>query len=221
MNDDSRRKWEGFQRMHQFGVDNASDFGAGSPAFVAFTQLGTLVGNVDTSAAEQSGAEGQIGLLVEYKSNVRETVRDKIQAINRLARSMVYTFPGIDDLFKMPRNSNDADLPAAGRAFHTNSGTAGYEAAFIARGLPGDFRDTLHDACDDFESAMSNLASKQADRAEATAEITDWILQGMRLRRALDGIVRTVYDNNPGKLAAWLQAAHIEKAPSKPKPPTP
>lgn len=72
---------------------------------------------------------------------------------------MADTFPGIDDLFRMPRNRNDADLLAASRAFHTNSGLSGYETAFISHGLPADFRDTLHDACDDFEASMSSLAS--------------------------------------------------------------
>lgn len=39
----------------------------------------------------------------------------------------------------------------------------------------------------------------------------------MRARRILDGICRVKYENNRGKLAAWLKAAHIEKAPSKKK----
>jgi hypothetical protein len=38
--------------------------------------------------------------------------------------------------------------------------------------------------------------------------------------RILDGIVRNVYANNPGKLAAWLSASHVEKAPKKKATPT-
>jgi hypothetical protein len=37
----------------------------------------------------------------------------------------------------------------------------------------------------------------------------------------LDGIVRNVYGNHPGKLAAWLSASHVEKAPKKKATPTP
>jgi len=37
----------------------------------------------------------------------------------------------------------------------------------------------------------------------------------------LDGIVRNVYANNPGKLAACLSASHVEKAPKKKTTPTP
>ncbi|MBK9215844.1 MAG: hypothetical protein IPM59_09635 [Chloracidobacterium sp.] len=35
---------------------------------------------------------------------------------------------------------------------------------------------------------------------------------------ALDGIVRNVYANDPGKLAAWISASHVEKAPKKQTP---
>lgn len=38
--------------------------------------------------------------------------------------------------------------------------------------------------------------------------------------RSLDVIVRNKYANNVGKLAAWLSASHVEKAPKK-KEPTP
>ncbi|MBK8464875.1 MAG: hypothetical protein IPL32_03510 [Chloracidobacterium sp.] len=85
----------------------------------------------------------------------------------------------------------------------------------MSRGLPAD----LHDACDDFGASMSSLASVLAGRAEATAEFTDWILQCMPACRILDRICRVEYENNPGELAAWLQAAHIKKA--KAKPPAP
>jgi hypothetical protein len=39
--------------------------------------------------------------------------------------------------------------------------------------------------------------------------------------RTLDGIVKNKYTNNPGKLAAWLSASHVEKAPKKKENPTP
>jgi hypothetical protein len=47
--------------------------------------------------------------------------------------------------------------------------------------------------------------------------------RGMVARRILDGVVKNKYANDVGKLAAWLSASHIEKAPKKsePTPPTP
>lgn len=40
-----------------------------------------------------------------------------------------------------------------------------------------------------------------------------------RAVRIIDGIVRNKYYGNPGALAAWYSAAHVEKAPTKKKTP--
>lgn len=56
---------------------------------------------------------------------------------------------------------------------------------------------------------------------EATAEIGESVQRGMVARRILDGVVRNVYKNDPGKLAAWTSASHIEKPAKKTETPTP
>ncbi len=47
------------------------------------------------------------------------------------------------------------------------------------------------------------------------------IREGMVIVRNLDGIVKNKYANDPGKLAAWISASHVEKAPKKKETPTP
>jgi hypothetical protein len=47
----------------------------------------------------------------------------------------------------------------------------------------------------------------------ATAETSAKIREGMVAVRVVDGIVQNVYDADPGKLAAWLSAKHVEKDP--------
>jgi hypothetical protein len=42
----------------------------------------------------------------------------------------------------------------------------------------------------------------------------------MVIVRILDGVVKNKYANDVGKLAAWISASHVEKAPKK-KEPTP
>jgi cytochrome c553 len=39
--------------------------------------------------------------------------------------------------------------------------------------------------------------------------------------RVIEGVVRNVYKNDVGKLAAWTSASHVEKAPKKSTPSTP
>jgi len=52
----------------------------------------------------------------------------------------------------------------------------------------------------------------------ATADTSLKIQAGMVTVRILDGIVRNVYANDPGKLAAWISASLVEKAPKKQAP---
>lgn len=44
---------------------------------------------------------------------------------------------------------------------------------------------------------------------------------GLIIVRILEAVVKNKFANNPGKLAAWLTANHVEEAPVKKKPPAP
>jgi hypothetical protein len=68
---------------------------------------------------------------------------------------------------------------------------------------------------------FASAASATADQIAATAETAAFIREGMIAKRVLDGIVRNRYADDPGKLAAWLSASHVEKAPKSPPPATP
>lgn len=214
MNDRSRAYWEAFNRMKEFGTDNAADFPSGI-AHDQFIQLGTVITAANASSAEQLGAAAHVAQMSEAKGNSREYVRSLMDAMHDLTPAMAYQYPTVEEVFKMPKNRTDADLLAAARAFHANS--APFEAAFIAYGLSPDFRDTLHDATDDFESALNAHNAALSDRIEAQAELTDWITQGMRCRRILNPVVNQKYKNNPGKRAAWESASHIERPTKKKK----
>ena len=75
-------------------------------------------------------------------------------------------------------------------------------------------------AADAFEATFSNTAAATADHVAATADASSKVREGMVIVRILDGIVKNRYANDPGKLAAWISASHVEKAPKK-KAPTP
>ena len=68
---------------------------------------------------------------------------------------------------------------------------------------------------------MFNTTELASFNVEATAEIGEAIRRGMVARRILDGVVRNVYKNDVGKLAAWTSASHIEIPPKKTETPTP
>ena len=71
------------------------------------------------------------------------------------------------------------------------------------------FRRKMADA-EAFDASFASVDS-------AVAEVRDCQI----IVRTLDGIARNVYATNPGRLAAWLAASHVEKAPKKKDPPAP
>lgn len=71
---------------------------------------------------------------------------------------------------------------------------------------------------------MRPLRGQDAAIVEHVAATTDTsakVREGMVMVHILDGIVKNKYSNDPGKLAAWISASHVEKAPKKKAPPTP
>lgn len=128
-------------------------------------------------------------------------------------------FDGIGNKFRFQRNMSDANMLAKARAFHSES--APYEADFIAYEMDPNFRKDLDNAANAFEASFSDTASATAEHVAATADTSSKIRQGMVIVRVLDSIVKNKYANDPGKLAAWISASHVEKAPKKKTPPTP
>ena len=217
MNDDVRRRYEMQVRVVQFGTDNAGDFsGLGT---TTFNELGVLVSNTESSSAAQQSGFGESAQQFEIKDTARENLRDEMAAISRTAKSMEYAFDGISNKFRFQRNMPDASMLAKARAWETE--LLPYKSDFMDYGLDGSFINDLTAAADAFESTFSSTASATAEHVAATADETSNVRQGMIKVRVLDGIVKNKYANNPGKLAAWISASHVEKAPKKKEPPTP
>ena len=62
----------------------------------------------------------------------------------------------------------------------------------------------------------------QNNGSSATVVLGAVIRRAMIAHRIVVAVMKIKYANNPGKLAAWLSASHIEKAPRRtPTPPPP
>ena len=211
MNDSEARRLETFIRMRQFGVDNAADFPAGSIGATQFAVIDTVIGEVETLAGNQTAGRGQSMQNTVTKDTARENLREALYEISRTARSMAYQFDGIEAKFRLPRSQSDQNILATGRAFYEESET--YEADFRSYGLDAGFRADLLADVEAFENSLDPTGTAIDERVAATAEIGAAIRRGMIARRILEGVVKNKYRNNIGKLAAWLSASHIEKAP--------
>jgi hypothetical protein len=208
-----------FVRVKQYMAENAADFPAGSIGAVQAAEMNAVVDLLDQLGSDQSAGFGDARFSFAGKKSARENVRDDLSEINQTARSMNYQFPNIAEKFRMPRGNNDQQLLAAARAFLTEA--TPHKTDFIAYGMPADFLDDLQADIEAFEAALGATGEAVDSHVEATAEIDEAIRRGMIAVRILNGVVKNIYRNNVGKLAAWTSASHIEKAPKKEAEPAP
>lgn len=213
-------RYEMFIRVSGFGAENAADFPVGSIGATQFAEVATMVAQIQQLIGDQSQSRSDARYNFNTKDTARENLRAELTQISDIARSMIYQFPGIDLMFRTPRNLSDANLLAAGRAFYANSEQ--YETAIIEYGLPDDFRAATLAAVEAFESSLSAPGNSISSQVAATADIGAAIRRGMIAVRILDGVVKAKYRNNVGKLAAWTSASHLERTTAKtaPIPPT-
>jgi len=71
-----------------------------------------------------------------------------------------------------------------------------------------------------FGEAAQQFEVKDTCREDLRDIMSDISRTSKSMEYPFDGIVRNVYASDPGKLAAWLSASHVEKAPKKQTPTT-
>lgn len=219
MTDAERRRIEGLSNTVTYADENAADFPAGSVQEKEITKIRTELTNTDQYAVGQVTGEGEAGSAFENKDTARENLHERMKPIADAAKVMEYEIDGIADMFRMPRNRTDQDMLNTARAWVTAA--APYDADFQRYGLDRNFIADLNAAADAFDNSMPATTAAVAERVAATADLGASIRRAMVSHRIVVAVMKIIYANNPGKLAAWLSASHIEKAPRRTPPPTP
>ena len=216
MNDSERRKLEAFVRAYGFIGAHTTDFADGSLGKQHFTALGAVKNEITGLAASETSGHGAARQGTTTRGQARDALIATLETLSRTARAMSDTVPGIENKFRLPRDNNDQNLLTAARAAATDA--LPLTAQFIAHEMPADFLEDLAEDIADMEAAISTQSSGVGDHVAASAAIDDAITRGMELLRKLDAIVRNKYANNPGLLAEWTAASHVERAPKRAKP---
>ena len=196
MDDKERRKLETFTRIEDFGTAHANDFAANSLGKQIFTEVSTIVARLAGHASAEESGRASARQGTSSRGSAREELRSDLEAISRTARVMSDDAIGIDDKFRVPRNNNDQQLLAAGRAFAADA--MPLSAQFIAHELPADFLQDLQDDIAALETAITEQGSGRGEHVAAGAEINAAIEAGEAAKRKLDAIIRNKYANNPG-----------------------
>ena len=76
-------------------------------------------------------------------------------------------------------------------------------------------------ACDAYEASFGQQNSAVGSRIAKNAEAGDKHAQMIALKATVTHMIPNFAANNPGAIAAWTSAAHVESPPKKKAPPTP
>jgi hypothetical protein len=219
MNDNQARRFQMLVRANNYGRQHLTEYANGSRGRDLFVTLGGIVTELtDHTSAESSGI-GSAREGTATRAAAREALRDDLEVINRTARAIAETTPGMDDKFRMPRGNNDQALLNAARAFAADLDPL--SALFIGHELPADFLSDLNLDINNMQAAIDNQANAVEDHVAAGVAIDDSIEQGMQAVRVLDAIVRNRYANDPAKIAEWATASHVERSPRRSHPAAP
>jgi hypothetical protein len=219
MLDKERFCYDAFLRIKQFGIDGSADFPASTKGGVNFTALNQVILDAENAGASQIGGTNIAKQSHASKGTARETLHEILSDMARTARSMAYEIEGIEDKFRLPSNRNDQSMLATARSFLAEA--ANHKNDFVAYEMPESFMTDLQEAITAFEGSLADANSAVGTRVTATANMGEIVRRGMIIRRILDGIIKNKYRDNPGKLAAWATASHIERPAKKKVPPTP
>lgn len=224
MNDNDTRRYEMFLRVRRHGADEAASLAANSFVTSLFNNLAQVITELETHTNAQASGLSSARESSRSKDVARDELERTLQAISRTARSMRLSVPGLEEKFRFTRDLKDQDLLTTARMFATDA--LPLKAEFVKRGLSPDFLEELDEDIEAFENSLTRRTQVTTTHITATATIDDLIERGMGIVRELDAIMRNLYEGNPGKLAAWLSASRVERAPRRtrqqpPSPPTP
>lgn len=87
------------------------------------------------------------------------------------------------------------------------------KAAFVDRGVPADFDETMTDLIEALEDATQRKSSGLSQQSGGTAGLDDAARRGVALVRELDAIMTHLLRNSPSLMAAWKTASRIQRDP--------
>ena len=178
------------------------------------TQLNTLLTSFRDYTADQSGGELEFHSGTITRRQMADLLRADMRAVNQIARGLPKAeFPGVRELFLMPRSGSYEALIARANAFLDKIGPI--KSVFVERGLPADFDEQLADRLGEVDTASGTRDSGRSDRVGGTAGLDAKASQGIVILREMDSILSYQYRNDPALLASWKSACHVDRDPSR------
>jgi len=167
----------------------------------------------DYSAGQAGGgAEFHSGTMTRRES--ADALRSEMRTINQMAKALPREqYPGVRELFLMPRSGSYEALIASANAFLEKIGPI--KSVFVERGLPADFDEQLAGKLATVDTASDTRDSGRSDLVGGTAGLDAKADHGIVLLREMDSILSYQYRNDPALLASGKSASHVDRDPSR------
>jgi hypothetical protein len=211
MNQKSQRCLEGCISTLQFNANNPM-----TPAVPRVTALQAELTTTTTALRDYGAAQinhhSAFRGAVDNRVLLRDQTLEALRQINKIARALnKAAFPNAQENFRMPRSKSYANVAAAARSFATHG--EAMEQAFIDRGRPATFVADLRALATGLDTAANARHTGLTEQVGATAGIAEKTREAIAILRELDAIITPLLENDPGLLATWKSAVHIEDDP--------
>ena len=120
---------------------------------------------------------------------------------------------GLENKFPRPQKGNDDSLLQTADIYATQA--ASMTADFIAHEMAPDFLAQLAADKTALQTALAERANAVGDHISAREELDNARDDCVTTVRDLTPLIKVRYANNPGKLAEWAAASHIERPKKK------
>jgi hypothetical protein len=210
MNDQDSRIHQMAIRIRELMAQCINEFAAGGAAHQYYAELQT-----DITDFEQKAAAHGTGLSeAKQGTKTRGQTRDVLEQLLNLIRSVAKVL-GIEDNFPRSAKDNDDELLQTADIYAAHA--LPRKAQFIAHELPPDFLEDLAAAKAAFQAGIAEQNNAVGDHVSAREELDHSRDNLVAKVRNLGAVYKVRYANNPGKLAEWTTASHIERPARKTK----
>lgn len=210
MNDEDTRTHQMLIRAREFMAQSINDFAEAGVARTKFANLQTGITNFEQKAAAHGTGLSEARQGTKSVGQARNALQDRLELIRGIARVM-----GLADKFPRPQKDNDDSLLQTADIYATHAATL--TAEFIAHEMPADFLTQLAAEKAALQTALAGRANAVGDHISAREELDNARDDCVTTVRELTPLIKVKYANNPGKLAEWGAASHIERPAKKAK----
>lgn len=213
MNDTDARTHQMLVRSRETFAQWIDDFTAGGAARQIYAGLQADIIAVEQNAAAHGAGRSDAKQGTQTQNGTREALLADLFAIREAGKVM-----NVEDKFPYPPRNNDERLLQMADVYATNAQPL--KAQLIAHELPSDFLEDLAADRAAFQASITERTNAVGDHIAAREELDDALARGTEKVRKLTSLIKVKYAHNPGKLAEWTAASHIERAPRRKAAPT-